>query len=190
MRRVPPVLLVAAFALACAAGCGPKGLREGKVPFPADHPVMVDPDGTEIRGLPAFPEKLTLVVFDFPWCPPCRDAWEAVRAAGVGLPEGTVHVARILFERETIISQGGKSLVPPMREPAVPDVGRLPLTSFRAIPRPFREAFVLDQVPLLLLLDGRGEIVRRWSGYSGELSEELAAEIRNRSSGASPPPGT
>lgn len=191
--------VLAAAALAVfAAGCGGRMLAAGTVPFPAEKPVFIDGDGRPLRNLPEAPEPLKLVFLDFPWCPPCADAWKAVRAASQALPPGSLRVYRILFDRERFVTPGGVSVVPPLRpaaraEPPDAAVPAIAVTTLTAVPDAFRKEYEIEQAPLILLLSGSGKVAKRWTGYSPSLSASLAEEIRrlrkpDQGSSESPPP--
>ncbi len=195
---VAAVILAAAGLAALAAGCGGRRLTAGSVPFPADRPVFVDPDGRPLTSLPAAPEPLKLVVLDFPWCPPCADVWRAVGTAAGALDPGTLRVYRIVFDRERFFTRDGVSVVPPLRPP-VPEEppGAAPppfaVTTLTAAPDAFRAEYEIGQAPVILLLSPRGKVLQRWTGYSPSLSASLAAEIRRagitgQDSSESPPP--
>lgn len=190
-------LLAAGLALT-AAGCGGRRLVAGTAPFPADKPVFTDGEGRVLKSLPASPEPLKVVVLDFPWCPPCAEAWKAVRAASGALAPGTVRVYRIVFDRERYFTRNGVSVVPPLRPaaPAEPPGAVSPafaVTTLTAAPDAFREEYELEQAPVILLLGRTGKVVKRWAGYSPSLSTSLETEIRrvtkaSQDSSESPPP--
>jgi hypothetical protein len=190
------VLAVAALA-ALVAGCGGRRLAAGTVPFPADKPVFLDGDGNPLLDLPAGPEPLRLVVLDFPWCPPCAEAWKAARAAAGSLPPGTLRVYRILFDRERFFARGGVSVVPPLDTAARTEAAAVSRTfeivTLTAIPDAFRAKYEVGQAPVVLLLAADGKVIRRWTGHSPSLSAAIAEEIRRpRGPGhdpsVSPPP--
>ena len=194
-RRIAAAVLAAAGIAVFAAGCGGRRLAAGTVPFPAGKPVFVDEDGRPLWNLPASPEPLKLVVLDFPWCPPCAEAWKAVRAAAGTLPPESLRVYRILFDRERFFTRDGVSVVPPLRPAAPPDDSSpsFAVTTLTAIPDAFRKEYEVPQAPLILLLSGSGTVARRWTGFSPSLSASLAEEfrrLRNRDQGSivSPPP--
>jgi len=172
LRRIVSAALVAALPL---FGCGPKAITAGSRPFPAEKAVFADASGTALRDLPDSGEPIRLVLIDFPWCPPCADAWESVRAALADVPPGTVRAIRILFDREVSIAASGKTEAPPLRPiPSPwPDV-----TTLTAIPGAFLEEFRVSQAPMLLLIDRDGKVTRRWVGCSTNLGGELSAELR------------
>ena len=193
-------ILVASGLVALAAGCGGRRLAPGAVPFPADKPVFLDADGNPLRDLPAGPEPLRLVVLDFPWCPPCAEAWKAVRAASGSLPPGALRVYRILFDRERFFSRDGVSVVPPL-DPAAraespeAEPPKFAIVTLTAIPDAFRAKYEVGQAPVVLLLSADGKVIRRWTGHSPSLSAAIAEEIgRSRGpdqaqdSSVSPPP--
>lgn len=178
-------------------GCGPKAITVGSRPFPAGHPVFSDASGKILDALPAADGTIRLVFLEFPWCPACADVWRAVRVAAKPFPQGTVSVYRILFDRETVLSPAGRQEVPPLRPAPLPegdgpeDPGTLKITTLTALPGEFLKEFRVSQGPVLLLLDPKGKVERRWIGFSAGMSRELSAEIRKRSVVLSPhPPGT
>ncbi len=175
-------LLAAAGLAALAAGCGGRTLAAGTVPFPAEKAVFVDGQGRPLRNLPAAPEPLKLVVLDFPWCPPCGEAWRAVRTAAGALGPGSLRVYRILFDREQFFTRGGVSVVPPLRAPLPEAPGTPPpafeVTTLTAVPDAFRKEYEIEQAPVILLLAAGGKVVKRWTGYSPSLSASLEEEIR------------
>jgi len=181
-----------------AAGCGGRRLAAGTVPFPADKPVFMDEDGHPLRSLPAATEPLKLVVLDFPWCPPCAEAWKAVGEASLDLPPGSLRVYRILFDRERFFTHDGVSVVPPLRpaaqaEPPGAAPPRVAVTTLTALPDAFRKEYEFAQTPLILLLSGSGSVARRWTGYSPSLAASLVEEFRrirgrDQGSSVSPPP--
>ena len=185
-RSVPPRqpqsgALAAAFAgllaaLLCAA-CGTKIFAVGSIPFPAEKPVFVDATGQPQPGLPDSPEPFRLILLDYVWCPPCADAWKAIRDSSGELPEGSVRVYRILFDRERMLAREGTTEVAPLRPPPPPDAGTLPVTTVVALPRPFRERFGQEQAPILLLTDRGGKVLKRWTGASRSLSAAIVAEV-------------
>lgn len=186
LRFLAPAALAAA---AAAAACGPASLSARAVPFPAGRPVFVDSSGTPLANLPRFPEPVKLVVIDAPWCPPCAEAWKAVREASASFPPGSVRVYRILFDRERRIGKEEVREVPP-REPArdisLPGV---PVTTLTALPAQFRDEFRLDRFPVILIIDRSGGVARRWTGSSPALSKGLGEAVSDLSRSA-PPPGT
>lgn len=155
---------------------------------------MADGSGRERTDLPPAPEPARLVMLDFPWCPECGRAWEAIREAAGALPPGTLHVYRILFDRERLLTAGGAAEVPPM-QPAPPPAlvdsegSAVPVTTLTALPRRFRAEFRVSHVPVLLLLDAKGVVARRWVGHSPSLGGAIAEEVR-KTTGAPPSPGT
>lgn len=197
-RRIAAAVLAAAGIAVFAAGCGGRRLAAGTVPFPAGAPVFIDGDGRPLRNLPAAPEPLRLVVLDFPWCPPCAEAWKAVRAAAGTLPPESLRVYRILFDRERFFTRDGVSVVPPLRpasrdEPPDDSSPALAVTTLTAVPDAFWKEYQVAQAPLILLLSGSGTVARRWTGFSPSLSASLAEEfrrLRDRDQGSivSPPP--
>ena len=183
--------------LLLTAGCGPKAITVGSRPFPAAHPVFSDASGKAIEALPAADGTVRLVFLEFPWCPACADVWRAMRTAAAPFPPGIVRVYRVLFDRETVLSPGGRREVPPLRPTPLPDgdgredPGALKITTLTALPGEFRKEFRVSQGPVALLLDAEGKVERRWIGFPAGMSLELSSEIRKRSRALSPrPPGT
>lgn len=172
MRRIVFAALVAALPL---FGCGPKAITVGSRPFPAERAVFTDASGKHLSDLPDSVEPLRLALIDFPWCPPCADAWRSVRPALGEAPPGTVGAYRILFDREVSIAALERTETSPLRPvpPPWPEV-----TTLTAIPGAFLESFRVNRAPMLLLIDRDGKVVRRWVGYSTNLGEELSAELR------------
>lgn len=134
-------------------------------------------------------------MLDFPWCPECAGAWEAVRSAAASLPPGALHVYRILFDRERVLTRTGISEVPPrapvpQHSPSVVDSAGsdVPVTTLSAIPQAFREEFRVTHAPVLLLLDAEGAVARRWIGHSPSLGKAIAEEVR-KTAGVPFPPG-
>lgn len=200
-RHVPAVgrtlagILALFLALASAPGCGARRLAEGSVPFPAEKPVLVDGSGAERVDLPPAGEPARILMLDFPWCPECAAAWEALRAAAGSLPPGTLHVYRILFDRERRLTAEGTAEVPPLApasplSPALADSAGspVPVTTLAAIPGRFLDEFRVTHAPVLLLLDEKGAVTRRWVGHSPSLGGAIAEEVR-RTAGALPSPG-
>ncbi len=192
MRRIALAALFAALPL---IGCGPKAITVGSRPFPPEKPVFADESGKALPDLPDSGEPIRLVLIDFPWCPPCGDAWKSVRAALGGAPPGTVRAYRILFDREISIAASEKTETPPMRPVPPPWPGcrvdgvNPEVTTLTAIPGAFLEAFRVNQAPMLLLIDRDGKVMRRWVGYSTNLGEELSSELRKPAPpGPSSPP--
>jgi hypothetical protein len=189
------VALIAGLLL--VTGCGPKAITVGSRPFPAEHPVFSDSSGKALRGLPEDDGEVRFVFLDFPWCPPCTDVWEALRTAAAPFPPGTVRIYRVLFDRESVLSPAGRQEVPPLHPSPLPggappeDSGSLKITTLSALPDGFRKEFRVSGGPVLLLLDAKGTVARRWIGFSSGMSGELSTEIRSRSLVPSPrPPGT
>ncbi len=183
--------LAAAALLLAAAGCGGRRLAAGTAPFPAGKPVFTDAEGRALTALPPSAEPVKLVVFDFPWCPPCAQAWKAVRAASGALAPGTLRVYRILFDRERYFTRDGVSVVPPLRpvpapEPPGPATPGPAVTTLTALPDAFRKEYELEQAPVILLLAPGGKVARRWTGYSPALSTSLEAELRRAAATAQP----
>jgi len=110
-------VLVLAAALSLSAGCGAKSISVGSVPFPAEKPVFVDETGNETAGLPGPPEPVRLVFLDSPWCPQCREAWEALGAAAGKFPPGSVRVVRISCSTANGSTSGEE---PGKRPPSIP----------------------------------------------------------------------
>ena len=183
--------------LLLTAGCGPKAITVGSRPFPAAHPVFSDAAGKNLDAIPAADGAIRLVFLEFPWCPACEDVWKAMRFAATPFPPGTVHVYRVLFDRETALSPAGRREVPPLRPAPLPEgdgpegPGGLKVTTLTALPNEFHKEFRVDHGPALILLDADGTVGRRWIGFSAGMSRELSSEIRKRSRALSPrPPGT
>jgi hypothetical protein len=174
LRSAAAAGALAAFAL---AGCGPKYISTGAVPFPAEGPVFVDDTGRGRADLPSCAEPVRVVLLDFAWCPPCADVWKSLALASKNLPAGSVRVYRILFDRERRLSADGAAEVAPLRAVRPPDAGNLPVTTLTALPQAFRERYGISQAPLLLLLDAEGRVVRRWTGSSPSLPAAVSGEI-------------
>ena len=175
-------------ALLCAA-CGPKSFSVGSVPFPSQKPVFVDASGQPQSGLPESPEPFRLILLDYVWCPPCADTWKSIREASREIPEGSVRVYRVRFDRERLLDSEGTAEVAPLRQPSLPNAGTLPVMNVVALPRPFREQFGPEQAPILLLTDREGKVFKRWIGASPSLSADIVSEIKRLSS-APPLPET
>lgn len=177
---------IRAAALACVVapfffgGCSGRRLVEGNTPFPAKTALMVDERGTARADLPPSPEPLKLVVLDFPWCPPCGDAWGAIAAASKGMPPGGVRVYRILFDREKLDTVRGPRETTPLHPSPPPPAMAFPVTTLTALPAAFRERFEIDQVPVVLLADASGRILKRWVGYTPGLQASLREELSLR----------
>ncbi|MBM2827904.1 MAG: hypothetical protein HW408_436 [Actinobacteria bacterium] len=192
-RRKPQDRIFAAavagfLAMLLFAACGSKHFSVGSVPFPADKPVFADDRGQPTPGLPDSPEPYRLIVLDYAWCPPCADAWKALREASRDIPPGTVRAYRILFDRERLLGKEGTREIDPI-QPATPrDAGTLPVTTVMALPDPFRKRFGPEHAPLLLLTDRRGTVLKKWTGASPSLAASIVAEVRRLSSSA-PLPG-
>jgi len=183
--------------LLLAAGCGPKAITVGSRPFPAERPVFSDASGMTLDALPADDGAIRLVFLEFPWCPACADVWRTLRVAAKPFPQGTVHVYRVLFDREALLSSDERREVPPLLPASLPDgdgtegPGTLTVTALTALPDAFRKEFRVSDGPVLLLLGADGMVERRWIGFSAGMSRELSSEIRERSLVLSPrPPGT
>jgi len=191
-RGSAPLLLLAA--LLPLAACGPKAVKVGSRPFPADRPVFVDASGKPLAALPEAAEPVRLVLLDFPWCPACAETWKALRRASEQVPPGSARVYRVLFDRETALTATARREVPPLRPSPIPgaggdgSAGGFPVTVLTALPGPFGEEFRVSQAPVLLLLDPGGTVARRWVGYSPGMDTEVAGEVRNRTRAPSPPP--
>ncbi|HSL91592.1 MAG TPA: hypothetical protein VK863_02995 [Candidatus Limnocylindrales bacterium] len=182
-------VLAGFFAAFLGAACGPKSFAVGSVPFPAPKAVIVDAMGQPRSGLPETPEPFRLILLDYLWCPPCADAWEAIREASREIPEGSVRVYRVVFDRERLLDREGTAEVAPLRQPVRPNPGDLPVTTVVAIPRSFGEQFAPGQAPILLLTDRAGKVLKRWTGASPSLSDAIVSEV-NRLSSAPPLPET
>jgi hypothetical protein len=96
-------------------------------------------------------------------------------------PPGTVHVYRILFDRERTYSPGGIRESTPLHPAPTPGAtadpikaGLLEVTTVTALSRPFQKEFRVTQVPILLLLNENGRVEKRWTGYSPSLRDSLA----------------
>ena len=191
MRRIVFAALIAALPL---SGCGPKAITVGSRPFPSEKAVFADASGKALSDLPDSGEPFRLVLIDYPWCPPCADAWKSVRGALETAPPGSVRVYRILFDREISIADSGKKETAPMRPVPPPwpgfleDAGDKKFTTLTAIPEVFREEFRVNQAPMLLLIDRDGTVARRWIGYSTNLGEDLSSEFKTRDPVPSSPP--
>lgn len=159
------------------------------MPFPAPKPVIADSSGEPRTGLPDSPEPFRIVFLDYTWCPPCDNVWEAIRDASRRIPEGSVRVYRILFDRERLLDREGTTEVAPLFPAAPADAGTLPVTTVVALPRPFREHFSPEHGPVLLLTDRAGKVLKRWIGASPSLSAAIVSEVR-RVSSAPPLPET
>jgi hypothetical protein len=194
-KRATLAALIAGLLL--MAGCGPKAITVGSRPFPAARPIFSDASGKTLDAPPPADGTIRLVFLEFPWCPACADVWRAVRIAAKPFPQGTVHVYRVLFDRETVLFPAGRKEVPPLRPTPLPegdgpeDTAALKVTTLTALPGEFRKEFRMSQGPALLLLNAEGKVERRWIGYSAGMSRELTSEIMKRSPVPSPrPPGT
>ena len=179
--------------LSLFTGCGAKSISVGSIPFPAKEPVFLTGDGEKTAELPWTYEPIRLVFLDSPWCPYCVDAWGALVSAASTSPAGSVHIYRILFDRERIFTQEGNREVAPLDGSAgpgttdFPSLAALPaVTTLTALPGPFRDQFKIDHLPVILLLDDTGEVGMRWTGYSPSMRDQLADAIRRRTE--SPPP--
>ncbi len=180
--------------LLLTAGCGPKAITVGSLPFPADRPVFSDASGKTVNALPVADGTIRLVFLEFPWCPACADVWRAMRLAAAPFPPGTVRVYRVLFDRETVLTPAGREEAPPLNPAPLPEgdgtegPGALKVTTLIALPGEFRKEFRVSHGPVVLLLDAGGTVERRWIGFSAGMSRELSSEIRKRSRVLSPPP--
>lgn len=154
----------------------------GSVPFPAPKPVFFDNTGQASAGLPESPEPWRLVLLDFPWCPPCAETWKAIREASRGIPEGSVRVYRVLFDRERLLRREGTAEIAPLRPTPPPDAGTFPVTTVVALTHPFRKEYGPSLVPILLLTERGGKVLKRWTGYSPSLSANIVSEIKRLSS--------
>lgn len=175
-------------ALFCA-GCGAKTFPVGSVAFPAGKPVFMDSSRQLRADLPDSPEPYRLILLDYAWCPPCADVWKAIRDASREIPPGSVHVYRILFDRERLLDHEGATEAAPLRPPSRADAGDLPETTVIALPGAFRERFGPSQAPVLLLTEREGKVLQRWIGASPALSAAIVSEIK-RVSSSPPPPET
>lgn len=185
--RAVAAILAVWLASVGGAGCGAKRLSVGTSPFPAKTPVFLDDSGNPRVSLPRGSEPFRLLFLDFPWCPPCDGMWEGILTASKEFPPGTLRIDRVLFDRERLFPGGDAVLVPPLvptppRASGPVDSGgeRVPLETWTAIPRAFREQFQFSRVPILLLLDGTGAVAARWAGASPSLAASLAGEIRKQ----------
>lgn len=186
-RAAAPAVLAAALML--GPSCGPNSLAVRSVPFPAEKPVLADASGNPLRGLPPCPEPVRLVLVEAPWCPPCDDVRKAIRESLASVPPGSVRIFRVLFDRERFLAKEGARDAPPLNPPEEFRPERIPVTTLVALPGPFRERFRLDRFPVLLLLDERGAIVRRWTGFSPRMARELPDAV-SRPPTSPLPPGT
>ncbi len=169
-----------AVALMTAGGCTSLRFAEGSTPFPSKTPVMTDDAGKALVDLPPSSEPLRLIVFDFPWCPPCSDAWEAVGTVSKTVPGGNVRIYRVLFDREKFDTARGTAETAPLRPAPPPPPVAFPVTTVTALPAQFRERYKMEQAPMLLLSDGSGKILKRWVGYTPGLADSLRGEIARR----------
>jgi len=192
-RTQPAKAVVLLASLSLLAGCGAKSISVGSIPFPAETPVLLTEDGEKTAGLPRSSEPIRLVFLDSPWCPQCIEAWDALGSAASTFPPGSVHIYRILFDRERIYERGGNREAAPLDQPArqgatvFSSPGSFPaVTTLTALPEPFRDQFRVGQVPVILLLDGTGRVENRWTGYSPSMRDQLADAVRRRT--GSPPP--
>lgn len=180
-------ILALCSAMMLLAGCGAQRLSVGTTPFPVKTPVFLDASGGRRATLPNDPERVRLLFLDFPWCPQCDGMWEGIRSAAKEFPPDTLRVYRILFDRERLFPGRDAIEAPPLfpippRTPVpVDSTGKaLPVETWTAIPRSFREQFEFSRVPILLLLDRTGVVAARWTGASPSLAVSLAGEIRKR----------
>jgi hypothetical protein len=193
LRRASTAPLLFA-ALLLLAACGPKAVKVGSRPFLAGRPVFVDASGNSLAALPEASEPVRLVLLDFPWCPACAETWKALRLASEKVPPGSARVYRVLFDRETALTDTARREVPPLHPSPIPGAGGdggaggFPVTVLTALPGPFGKEFRVSQAPVLLLLDPDGTVARRWIGYSPGMETEVAGEVRNRTRAPSPPP--
>lgn len=179
--------LVLLVPLVFLAGCGAKSISVGSVPFPAKKPVFLTSAGEKTAGLPPSSEPVRLLFFDAPWCPQCTEVWEALQSASSTFPPGSVHIYRILLDREKYYAKEGKRDVAPFDlsgSPEAPDLpsspGMPPVTTLTVLPEPFRGQYQVDRVPLLFLLDEGGTVEERWTGYSPALRDQVAEAVRQR----------
>ncbi len=179
--------LLLAAVLVLIGGCGAKSISVGSVPFPAENKVFRNEAGEETTGLPPSSRPVRLVFLDAPWCPQCGDAWSALGSAASMFPPGTVHVYRILFDRERIYSPGESRESSPLHPSPTPETtagpagaGLLEVTTLTVLSRPFQKEFRATQVPILLLLDENDRVEKRWTGYSPSLRDALAEEVRRK----------
>jgi hypothetical protein len=186
-RRQAANALVLAASLVLVAGCGAKSIVVGSVPFPAEKKVFRNEAGEETTGLSPSSRPVRLVFLDSPWCPQCAEVWNSLKSAASTFPPGTVHVYRILFDRERTYSPGGIRESSPLRPAPPPETvtdpvkaGRLEVTTLTALSRPFHKEFRVTQVPILLLLNENGRVEKRWTGYSPSLRDSLAEEVRRK----------
>jgi hypothetical protein len=149
--------------------------------------VFLDDSGRPLAGLPESSEAYRLVFLDYAWCPACAEGWKALKDASREIPAGRVRVYRILFDRERLLGTEGTSEVAPLRPSAAPDAGNLPVTTLVALPEPFRKRYGPEQAPMILLIDGRGTVLKKWTGASASLSAAIASEIKRLSSAHLPP---
>lgn len=138
---------------------------------------MVDAAGNRLAGLPPVPEPLRLIVLDFPWCPPCSDAWEALEKVSKSMPGAGVRVFRILFDREKFDTARGSIEAAPLHPAPAPPPLAFPVTTLTALPAAFRERYKVEHAPVLLLADPEGRILKRWVGFTPSLADSLRAEI-------------
>ncbi len=154
----------------------------GSVPFPAPKPVFVDNTGQASAGLPESPEPWRLVLLDFPWCPPCADTWKAIREASSEIPEGSVRVYRVLSDRERLLRRENTAEIAPLRPTPPPDAGTFPVTTVVTLTNPFSKEYEPSLVPILLLTERGGKVLKKWTGYSPSLSDSIVSEIKRLSS--------
>lgn len=173
-----PAVLLAVF---LAWGCGTRVFSAGSVPFPAPKPVFLDNTGKATASLPGSPEPFRLVILDFTWCPPCADAWKAIREASAAIPGGEVRVYRVLFDRERLLQRQGTTETAPLRPSPPPNAGTFPVTTVLALTEAFRKEYGPEQAPVLLLTNRDGKVLKRWTGYSPALSASIVSEIRRLS---------
>jgi hypothetical protein len=175
--RILAAAVAVLLAILLFAACGSKRFSAGSVPFPADKPVFVDDRGQPQSALPASSEPYRLIVLDHVWCPPCADAWKALREASLEIPAGTVRVYRILFDRERLLGREGTREIAPLRPVPSPDAGSLPVTTVLALSGPFRDRYGPELAPLLLLTDRSGTVLKKWTGVSPSLASAIASEV-------------
>ncbi len=183
MRRILRIAVAAfscAVAVTAAGGCSSLRFAEGSTPFPAKIAIMSDEAGRPLTDLPPSTEPIRVIILDFPWCPPCADAWDAIAAASKSVPAGRVRVYRVLFDREKYDTVRGTVETAPLRPAPPPPPIAFPVTTVTALPAQFREKYKVEQAPMLLLSDPSGKILKRWIGYTPGLAESLRNEISQR----------
>ena len=141
---------------------------------------MIDEAGKPLVDLPPSAEPLRIIVLDFPWCPPCSDAWASIASVSKTVPSGKVRVYRVLFDREKFETAHSSTETAPVRPSPPPPMLAFPVTTVTALTVPFGERFRVDQAPTLLLADSSGRILKHWAGYTPALAESLRSEIALR----------